>query len=173
MYLNFDPFPSLTTERLLLRQLSIADKEEIFFLRSDKDVLEFVDIPKAQSVNDAIAFIEKINIYIANNESVMWALTLKNSDTLIGNICLWNMDAENNKAEIGYMLHPKCQGKGLMQEALEKIINYGFETMQLNSIVADLHAGNLKSLKLLVKNGFMYETSNGDYVIYSLQKPNP
>lgn len=173
MYLNFDPFPTLTTERLVLRQMNVADQDEIFFLRSDKDVLEFVDIPKAQSVNDAIAFIEKINNYIANNESVMWALTLKNSDTLIGNICLWNMDAENNKAEIGYMLHPKCQGKGLMQEAVEKIINYGFEIMQLNSIVADLHAGNLKSLKLLVKNGFMYETSNGDYVIYSLQKPNP
>ena len=173
MNLNFIPFPTLTTERLMLRRMNITDQNEIFFLRSNENILEFIDIPKAETVDDAIKFIEKINNNIAENESIMWAITLKENSTLIGTICLWNIDVENNKADIGYMLHPEFQGKGIMQEAVEKVIEYGFATMQLSLVVADFHEKNLRSLKLLEKNGFIYETKSGDYLVYSLQKPNP
>ena len=173
MKLNFAPFPNLATERLLLRRMNVADQNEIFFLRSNESVLEFIDIPKAETVDDAIKFIEKINNCIAQNESIMWAITLKENNTLIGTICLWNIDAENNKAEIGYMLHPNFQAKGIMQEAVVKIIEYGFEAMQLNSIVAAFQSNNLRSLKLLERNGFFYESTQDGYLIYALQKPNP
>ena len=173
MKLNFAPFPNLATERLILRRMNVADQNEIFFLRSNESVLEFIDIPKAETVDDAIKFIEKINNCIAQNESIMWAITLKENNTLIGTICLWNIDAENNKAEIGYMLHPNFQAKGIMQEAVVKIIEYGFEAMQLNSIIAAFQSNNLRSLKLLERNGFFYESTQDGYLIYALQKPNP
>lgn len=156
-----------------MRRMNVADQNEIFFLRSNESVLEFIDIPKAETVDDAIKFIEKINNCIAQNESIMWAITLKENNTLIGTICLWNIDAENNKAEIGYMLHPNFQAKGIMQEAVVKIIEYGFEAMQLNSIVAAFQSNNLRSLKLLERNGFFYESTQDGYLIYALQKPNP
>ena len=156
-----------------MRRMNVADQNEIFFLRSNESVLEFIDIPKAETVDDAIKFIEKINNCIAQNESIMWAITLKENNTLIGTICLWNIDAENNKAEIGYMLHPNFQAKGIMQEAVVKIIEYGFEAMQLNSIIAAFQSNNLRSLKLLERNGFFYESTQDGYLIYALQKPNP
>jgi len=54
-----------------------------------------------------------------------------------------------------------------------KIIEYGFESLQLNSIVAGFQKNNLRSLKLLERNGFVYEGTEDNYLIYSLEKPNP
>ena len=59
--INFTPFPGLTTERLNLRQMKIQDENEIFALRSDERVQEFLDRPKAKIIDDARKFIEKIN----------------------------------------------------------------------------------------------------------------
>jgi [ribosomal protein S5]-alanine N-acetyltransferase len=170
--MNFNPFPNLFTERLHLRRMSNEDENEIFVLRSDERVLQYIDIPKAESIEDARNFINKINNNISKNESIMWGITLANSNTLIGTICFWNIAKEDLIAEIGYMLHPNFQGKGIMQEAVGEVIKYGFQTMKLTSIVADLHYNNTKSLKLLEKNGFTYtqKSNEGGYVIYTLTR---
>ena len=103
--INLTPFPNLSTERLTLRQLNLQDDNEIFFLRSDERVLKYLVIPKANSIEEARAFIHKIN-----NGSAYWAICLKNETKLIGTICFWNISKEENKAEIGYVLHPGYQG---------------------------------------------------------------
>ena len=88
------------------------------------------------------------------------------------------MQKEHYRAEIGYLLHPDYQQKGIMDEALKAVIKYGFETMQLHSIEANVNPANAASMKLLEKNGFVKEAYfkenyfyNGqflDSVIYSL-----
>ena len=168
--MNFTPFPNLFTERLSLRQMNSNDKNEIFVLRSDERVLQYIDIPKAETIDDARKFIEKINACILNNESILWAISLKNSTTLIGTICFWNIDKENSVAETGYILHPDFQGKSIMQEALQKIIDYGFNKMELKAIVADLNINNIRSIKLLERTGFTYTKKSGEknFVIYTL-----
>ncbi|MEP7128036.1 MAG: GNAT family N-acetyltransferase [Chitinophagales bacterium] len=170
--LNFTPFPFLTTERLALRPLTTADANEIFIHRSDERILEFIDSPRAKSLEDALAFIEKITNLIANNESIFWGIQLLNDPRLIGSICLWNMDVAEDKAEVGYILHPDYQGKGLMQEALAAVIDFGFHQLYLKTIVADLHSGNNKSLQLLQRNGFVFESKSDEMVIYSLKNNN-
>src|ERR1700722_1400183 len=100
------PFPTLETERLVLRQLDASDENEIFRLRSDEKVNEFLDRPKANTLDDAKRFIEKIAKGINNNENLYWAITLKNEKKLIGTICLWSFSLEKNSAEIGYELLP-------------------------------------------------------------------
>lgn len=168
--INFTPFPNLATKRLNLRQFSTADENEIFFMRSDDDINRHTGIKKATSVEDARQFIHKINALISNNESILWGITLKDADNLIGTICLWNIEPEKNEAEIGYVLLPAFQGKGFMQEAVAKVIEYGFTVMQLRSILADLTAANTKSIQLLEKTGFVYESSLEDMVLYRLQQ---
>ena len=166
--LNFTPFPNLITERLILRQVKIQDENEVFALRSDKRVNQFLDRPKPQIVDDARGFIEKINDQITKNEGIYWAITLKNNSKLIGTICYWNISKEHSRAEIGYELHPDFQGKGIMQEVIIKVIDYGFETMKLKSIDADLDPNNIKSINLLQKNGFVYNRRSKDTVVYTL-----
>lgn len=157
LQLNFIPFPHLTTDRLVLRQLTPEDEKEILQLRSNEKVNQFLTRDPSQTIYEARAFITKINKSIADGESIYWAISMKNESRLIGTACLWNIQPEDYRAEIGYELHPDFWGKGIMKEALPKVIEYGFKVMRLHSIQADLHPGNLSSAKLLERNGFIRE----------------
>jgi len=178
---SFNPFPIITTGRLVLRQVEKSDVKEIFFLRSDSKVLEFLDRPPVTSKEEALLFIEKINELEKNNDGITWAITLKPVNTLIGTICYWNMKKEHFRAEIGSALHPDWQGRGIMQEAMIEVINFGFATMKLHSIEANVNPNNLSSIKLLERNNFIREgyfkedfLYNGkflDSAIYSLLAP--
>lgn len=77
MNINFSPFPILQTERLILRKLSLDDAEEILFLRSDVEVNRYLDRTKAVNLDDALAFINKVNIGIANDKWMYWAVCFK------------------------------------------------------------------------------------------------
>ncbi len=166
--MNFAPFPNLSTERLLLRQVYNEDDNEIFFLRSDERVMEFIDRPLVKDIKEVHEFINKITNGINNNEWIYWAVTLSNSPKLIGTVCLWNFNSEGSEAEIGYELHPDYQGKGIMQEAVKVVINYGFNTLKLNLISAYTHQDNSKSTMLLKKNGFVFYKKSEDSFIYNL-----
>ena len=170
--MNFPPFTDLKTERLLLRQLQPEDAEEIFQLRSDKKVNAFLDRAIATSIDDARQFINMIIAAQNNNKSMMWVITLKDSPKLIGTIVYWNIVKEKDEAEVGYELLPQYHGQGIMQEALSKVIEFGFETVGLKTIVADPKAINEPSVKLLEKCGFVKKDviENG-YLIYELRAP--
>ncbi|HET7899385.1 MAG TPA: GNAT family protein, partial [Flavisolibacter sp.] len=67
------------------------------------------------------------------------------------------IEKENHRAEIGYMLEPHLQGKGLMSEALPAVVRYGFTSLQLHSIEARIDPRNKASEALLKKTGFVQE----------------
>ena len=152
---NICPFPILQTERLSLRKLSPDDAEEIFFLRTDENINKYIDRTRAKTIDDAYNFINKTNQSIDNNELIDWAIIFKNDSGLIGSICLWNFSREENKAEVGYELLPDFQGKGIAQEAMLVVLDYGFNVMLLNKIEADTRKENLASTKLLEKFNFI------------------
>ena len=155
MHLQCIPFPYLTTERLQLRPLALSDDQEILFHRSDPRMLQYIDIERSHNLEDARRFIQKIEHFVAENKSVYWAICLKNNPMLIGTICMWNLDEENASADIGYGLHPDFQGKGYMQEALEKVMEFGFSVVQAQTLIGVVHPENAPSIRLLEKNGFV------------------
>ncbi len=155
---HFTPFPELTTERLLLRRITMDDALAIFFLRSNETILRFIGKEPAASINEAEEFIQRINTSIETNESVMWGITLRsNSAEVIGTICYWRLQPENYRAEIGYALHPEYWRKGIMKEAIQKVLEYGFETMRLHSIEARISVENIASASILEATGFVKE----------------
>ena len=48
---------------------------------------------------------------------------------VIGSICYWRLLKQHYRAEIGYALHPQYWKKGLMKEAILKVLDYGYNTM--------------------------------------------
>jgi ribosomal-protein-alanine N-acetyltransferase len=148
------PFPTLITNRLQLRKLSVEDAHILAALRSNDIVNQYLNRPKKITAEEATEFINKTNSKIENNELLYWAITLKSSDTLIGTTCLFNFSTEKDKAEIGYELHPDFHGKGLMNEAISRVINYGFSVLNVRTIIALTKPGNLDSVRLLTKNNF-------------------
>jgi ribosomal-protein-alanine N-acetyltransferase len=178
---NFNPFPGLQTERLLLRKLVEQDENEIYQLRSDESISKYLTRPLCQSIDEARSFIQRINIGIENNESLYWAISLKNNPSLIGTICLWNISWEHERAEVGFELLPGFQKKGYMQEALTAVLDFVFNSMRLHSIEGVVAPDNRSSIKILEKNHFVREGYfrenffyNGkflDTAVYSLLNP--
>ena len=155
---HFIPFPVLTTDRLLLRQLTMADAPGVQRLRSDEQVMQYVNRPLTLTLEQAESWVAMILDALDKNEGISWCICLKeNPAKHIGNIGLWRIEKENYRAEIGYMLEPSLQGKGLMFEALQKVVEYGFKDMGLHSIEGQIDPRNIASSALLKKAGFVQE----------------
>ncbi|MCE3258893.1 MAG: family N-acetyltransferase [Bacteroidetes bacterium] len=154
---DFKQFPVLTTERLILRKISKKDVNEIFFLRSDERMMTYVGRQKHKFKKESLEFIEMILGNEKRGESVTWAITTKDNPLLRGTICLWNIQKEHYRAELGYALHPDLQGKGIMHETVMAVLDYGFNSMRLHSVEAQATPANKASLKVLERAGFIKE----------------
>ncbi len=155
--LNFQPFPVLQTERLVLRQVREEDAPEVFRMRADPEMMRYIPRPVATSILDAIKVIRIMEQSLAKNDSINWAMTLKGESRLIGTIGYVRLSKEDHRGEVGYMMDPSQHGKGLMNEALQAVLQYGFEQMGFHTIEGVIDPGNTASEKLLIKNGFVKE----------------
>lgn len=178
---DFSPFPEIKTARLLLRRMTIDDAAEILNLRSSEEVMQYIDRERAVTIKDAEIFLGRINASVDSNNGILWGITLKDDpEKLIGNIGFWRLIKEHYRAEVGYMLNPAFWKKGIMKEALQEVINFGFNSMNLHSIEANINPGNAASAALLESTGFIKEAYfkedfffNGafhDTIIYSRLK---
>ena len=155
---NFTPFPELRTNRLLLRQMTGADAPRVQQLRSNKDVMKYINRPLTLTLEEAETWVRMIMEALAKTEGITWCMCLKEAPAEhVGSIGLWRIEKENYRAELGYMLEPALQGKGLMYEALQKVMDYGFRELKLHSMEAQLDPRNAASAALLRKAGFVQE----------------
>jgi ribosomal-protein-alanine N-acetyltransferase len=155
--LNFAPFPTLTTTRLTLREPRPDDLDALFIIRSNPALMEFIPRPIAKTPADAAAVLTLMRDRQARNEGINWAITRTGDDTLVGMIGYVNIYPDAHRAEIGYILRADCHGQGLMDEALQATVAYGFEAMHLHSIEAIIRPTNAPSRKLVERNGFVQE----------------
>jgi ribosomal-protein-alanine N-acetyltransferase len=179
---NFSPFPVLKTDRLVLRKTEMTDAPAMFVQRSDPRIMKYLDRKPCETVEEAAAFIRMITDNLDNNNGISWAITTHDSDEMIGSIAIWRIVKEHYRGELGYVLLPDYQRKGLMHEALNAVIAYGFTDMGLHSLEANINPDNAASQKLLERHGFVREAyfkenyySNGrflDSAIYSLITPH-
>ena len=155
--INFTPFPNLETERLLLRRVNESDVNEVFALRSNPETMKYIPRPLVKTIDNALEHIAMINAKIENNEGINWAITYKGSPKLIGILGHYRIKPEHHRAEIGYMLHKEHNGKGIITEAVQEVVKYGFNEMKLHSIEAIIDPKNFGSEKVLQKCGFIKE----------------
>jgi len=144
--------------------------------------MQYLDRDPLKSMEEAGQLIQKITDSLNAHDGITWGITLKTDPALIGTLGFWKTDKQNHRAEIGYMLHPEQQRKGIVQEAMTAALDYAFNTMHLHSVEANVNKDNVASMKLLEKNNFEREAFfrqnyyyNGqflDSVIYSLLTPD-
>ncbi len=180
--INFTPFPILETERLLLRRLTNEDVDEVFALRSNPVLMQYIPRPLATSKEEVLAHIQLINDKIDANEGINWAIRLKESPKMIGIIGHYKLQIENQRSEIGYMLLGKYNNKGIVSEAINEVLKYGFDLLNLHSVESIIDPRNSASERVLQKNGFVKEAhfienefamgKFWDGVVYSLLKRN-
>ena len=83
----FPPFTNLITDRLILRELQASDADQIFRIRTDARVNEFLDRGPTKSVYESLKFIHNLLKAQNNQDSIVWAVTLKNEPTLSNPDC--------------------------------------------------------------------------------------
>ncbi|MEO8149373.1 MAG: GNAT family N-acetyltransferase [Bacteroidia bacterium] len=155
--ITFNDFPILKTERLILRRIIAADAPVIFYMRSNDRVRQYLDSKRFESLEEAIDLIKRNDNLFDENDGVVWAISHKDDNAMIGTIGFWRIAKEHHRAEIGYMLHDDYRGKGIMIEAAKISLKYAFKELKLHSIEANTNPSNASSIKLLERLGFVRE----------------
>jgi len=153
----FTRFPSLSTSRLLLRQIQPEDAEALFATFSDEEAMRFYGHEPHQSLDETRQSIEQMQARYARREAIRWGITLKGRDRVIGSCSFHHFDTGFHRAETGYELNRAFWGQGLMTEAMSAVLTYGFDLLGLHRIEAIIDIANEPSKKLLLRLGFTYE----------------
>lgn len=163
----FNEFPVLKTDRLTLREIRVSDAPEIYKMRASGRVNQFIARPNMGKLEDSVLLAEKTIQAYKNQQAIGWAGILRDSNEIIGT-CGFNMiDFYNLRAEIGGELSVDYWGKNVALEAVEAIIRFGFETMNLHTIEAKVSPGNRGAIFLMEKIGFKKEAHYVDRIYFN------
>ncbi|HEY1023606.1 MAG TPA: GNAT family N-acetyltransferase [Sphingobacteriaceae bacterium] len=155
--LSLIPVPEIETKRLLLRPLIRPDAHDLFDLRTDPLVLQSLDREPPRSLEDIYGLMDSIDDSLAENTGINWVVSLKEDRKLIGTIGYWRIDRQNHRAEIGYMLRSDFWRKGITNESMAAVLEYGFNSLNFHSVEANINPSNTASRHLLEKFGFVQE----------------
>ncbi|UTV29430.1 GNAT family N-acetyltransferase [Photobacterium atrarenae] len=147
----------LQTERLVLRPLSLTDAAPLLAIFSDPEVMKYWDGAPWSSLTQATQFIENAAFDPNHPTHVVLGVYLKETRTLVGKCMLFNSHPKSRRAELGFGLAKSCWGQGLIGEAAAALLQYGFRTLNLNRIEAEIDPDNRGSARVLEKLGFRQE----------------
>ena len=165
--INFPPatFPILETVNLRLRELIPSDAENVLRIFADDEVTRFYDFETFTSLGQAADLIAKQATRFEKGEAIRWGITQKANDVVIGTVGLvisWS----NAIGGLGYDLARPYWRRGIMTEALKVVISYSFQSVNLNRLQALVMPGNVASMKLLEKLGFVDEGLLREYAFF-------
>lgn len=157
----FATFPQLETERLILRDIVQSDASDLFEIFSCEAVTRHYDLYPYRSVEEAEAIIDFFAESFESERGIRWGIGLKADDKLIGT-CGY-VSLRRFRGEIGYEINPAYWRQGYASEAINAIVQFGFESLLLNRVEALVMTENNPSAALLEKNGFLEEGTLRQY----------
>ena len=157
-------FPLLETERLLLREIAMDDAEAIFSCFSNENVTRYYGQETLVNMEQAETFVKFFAQSYVEKKGIRWGIEIKGSKGIIGTIGFNAWSPKHRRAEIGYEIHPEHWRKGYTFEALSKVIQHGFEELDLTRLGAVVFIDNEASHYLLSKAGFQREGILRDYM---------
>ncbi|MFT5858552.1 MAG: ribosomal-protein-alanine N-acetyltransferase [Flavobacteriaceae bacterium] len=153
----FKQFPVLESDRLLFREFELGDAKNILAIRSNMDVMAYMDTTIIRTIVAAEGFVNGSGLAHTNKTGICWAIIDKTTNQFIGDFSYHKLDRKNHRGEIGYTLKPECWGKGYMRETMETLFKFGFEELNIHSIEANINPKNGNSRNILLKMGFLKE----------------
>lgn len=153
----FASFPMLETERFLLRAVTPDDTADIFHIFSSPDVMRHLGRLPMTTMDEAVKRVQAYQTTFDNHEGIAWAITRRGKKQVIGTFVFWHLIPEHYRAEIGYILAPEWWGQGVAAEAARAVLTFGFATMGLHSVEAQIAPENAASRRVLEKLGFVQE----------------
>ena len=138
----------IVTPRCVLRNITLVDVDDMFEYCSSENVTRYTKFSRHQSKEETKEAIKEIFI---PNQLTKWGIVLRETDKLIGTIDF--MTLTKDYAVLGYALSEKYWGQGIVPEAAKKLIQVGFEKLNVSVIYATHHKDNLNSGRVMQKIG--------------------
>lgn len=174
-------FKNIETERLLLKNISIDDREFIFSQFSNDKVNQYLfdaePLTEPQEADEIIAFYLQAEPRLQHR----WVLIRKSDERKMGTCGFHCWNRSEGTVEVGYDLQEEFWGKGYMREAMKAILKFAGDEMKVKEIIACIYMENQRSIHLAEKLGFTvsgsrYELFRGQEYLhhqYSLKLANP
>jgi RimJ/RimL family protein N-acetyltransferase len=174
------PTYPLETARLVLRPFSPGDLEGLHAFHSLPEVARFLywearDLEQVREVLEA-----KVGQRALEDEGQVLALAavLRETGTVVGEVSLHWLSRRHRQGEIGFVFHPRYQGRGLATEAAGVMLGLGFDGLGLHRLIGRCDALNLASARLMERLGMrreadfvhneIFKGSWGDELVYAM-----
>lgn len=163
----------LETERIILREMIPEDIDFLYKIDTDREIMKYYNTP----IKKYHEVVERLNNIISAYKQYkglgIWMAVNKEDSQPLGILALKHIEHNpNNVIEIGYKFDKIYWNKGYAIEAAKAVLEYGFEKMNLDRIVAVANPNNANSIKVMTKLGMEFEKMvyfyNGKLVYYSI-----
>lgn len=155
---------TIETPRLILRKITLNDAPQMFAnWASDPDVTAYLSWPAHQSIDVTKNIIAEWVRQYDSDLFFQWVIELKSNKEVIGTISIFNVNESEKSGEIGYCIGKKYWGQGIMSEVLKYIISYLTNETDFEVITGRHDVDNPASGKVMVKNGFVFETNKTEH----------
>lgn len=149
----------IETQRLVLRPFTVDDVEDIWPTVSDPEFPRFMSWEAHKTKDETREWLDQVSRVVSSNEEVQWAI--ERDGKVIGTIgfhhITWRVRAFRfDRGELGYWLAPAHHRQGLMTEAVQAIVRFGFESIGFHKIVVTCFAENVASRRVIEKAAFRW-----------------
>ncbi len=157
IYRVFSHIPELTTQRLTLRRLSLIDVGDMYEYASRNDVAKYLTWHPHTDRTYTNEYLQYVATRYAAGMYYDWAIVYEPECKMVGTCGFTSFNFLADSAEVGYVLNPEYWGRGIMREALERVLQFGFETLGLHRIEARYVEENIRSRRVMEGVGMTFE----------------
>lgn len=151
------PTPTLHTARLRLRPFTDADADALYALQSNPHVVRYWDSPPWRERERAVRFLATCLQMEREGTGARLLIERGTDHAFIGWCCLVQWNPDYRSASLGYVLSDTAWGQGYATEAADALLQWAFETLDLNRVQAETDTRNAASARVLEKLGFQHE----------------
>lgn len=157
LYKLFSHIPTLETDRLILRGMRVSDTEDMFEYARRPSVTQYLTWNPHTDPAETCEYLTYVGQRYRTGDFYDWAVVDRESGHMIGTCGFTSFNCPHDTAEIGYVLNPAYQGKGLATEAVRRVLDFGFDELGLHRIEAHFMEGNDASRRLMERVGMTFE----------------
>ncbi|MGL5850946.1 MAG: GNAT family N-acetyltransferase [Phycicoccus sp.] len=151
------PTPTLHTARLRLRPFDDTDVDDLFALQSNAHVLRFWDAPPWRTRARATEFVAACRRIAEEGTGARPAVERAADGAFVGWCTFTQWNPEYHSASLGYCFDDAAWGRGYATEAAGALLQWAFDTLDLNRVQAETDTRNIASARVLEKLGFIRE----------------
>jgi len=147
--------PTIKTDRLLLREITMNDSKDMFEYAKNPSVGPMAGWEPHEMIGDSINIIDMFHRNKEKGALGVWSIILKETGKMIGTIELYGYKI-NHKGELGYVLNPDYWGQGYTVEAGKAVLKFAFEYLGVKRVDCNAFSTNNQSIRVCEKLGLNY-----------------